>query len=356
VSAGGFAAFSDADWASGLDLNLIPAVRLDRELIPDMVSHGRDVVIHVTSIQRHFPQPVVAQRAAPLCIGIKVMKADKAGDLRWSVKFPADCSVCRVAPEPVTTAQNSRELCFHVFAPAAAISGIKLQIRPDPVRRMFVGEREVSIRKGIDEIAFDVPKMAASEMVPLFHTVIEQPGGRLRIQHADIQRRNGPYMNGRWPETEAQAVLNLEVATAEAIRTLGLDRFMQEHALCTFQIMGFDTNYPTYSPTTAHADAPPHCTCTCTGRPGLKSGQSITSTSGRMGYFLSRSPVCALKASRETKVAGHSDEVRLSMFIRRTTSYSIARRLRTEASSFWRRQTAPAILAPSEAVFAMASH
>lgn len=55
--AGGFAALSDDDWTRELDLNLMPAVRLDRALVPDMVSRGSGVVIHVTSIQRQLPLP-----------------------------------------------------------------------------------------------------------------------------------------------------------------------------------------------------------------------------------------------------------------------------------------------------------
>lgn len=55
--AGGFAALSDDDWTRELNLNLMPAVRLDRALVPDMVSRGSGVVIHVTSIQRQLPLP-----------------------------------------------------------------------------------------------------------------------------------------------------------------------------------------------------------------------------------------------------------------------------------------------------------
>lgn len=55
--AGGFAALSDEEWRSELDLNLMPAVRLDRELVPAMVAQGHGVVIHVTSIQRQLPLP-----------------------------------------------------------------------------------------------------------------------------------------------------------------------------------------------------------------------------------------------------------------------------------------------------------
>ncbi|GGE93198.1 SDR family oxidoreductase [Sphingomonas prati] len=56
---GGFGALGDAEWARAraLDLNLMPAVRLDRELVPDMVARGDGVVVHVTSIQRVLPLP-----------------------------------------------------------------------------------------------------------------------------------------------------------------------------------------------------------------------------------------------------------------------------------------------------------
>lgn len=55
--AGGFAALSDREWAKEIDLNLMPAVRLDRELVPAMAAQGSGVVIHVTSIQRELPLP-----------------------------------------------------------------------------------------------------------------------------------------------------------------------------------------------------------------------------------------------------------------------------------------------------------
>lgn len=55
--AGGFQALSDDEWRKELDLNLFPAVRLDRLLVPDMVVQGHGVVIHVSSIQRLLPLP-----------------------------------------------------------------------------------------------------------------------------------------------------------------------------------------------------------------------------------------------------------------------------------------------------------
>jgi NAD(P)-dependent dehydrogenase (short-subunit alcohol dehydrogenase family) len=54
---GGFAALTDVQWHKELYLNLFPAVRLDRQLVPDMVAQGSGVVIHVSSIQRSLPLP-----------------------------------------------------------------------------------------------------------------------------------------------------------------------------------------------------------------------------------------------------------------------------------------------------------
>lgn len=54
---GGFAALADSDWASELDLNLMPAVRIDRALLPSMIAQGAGFIIHVTSIQHELPLP-----------------------------------------------------------------------------------------------------------------------------------------------------------------------------------------------------------------------------------------------------------------------------------------------------------
>lgn len=54
---GGFELLDDALWREEFDLNLMPAVRVDRGLVPGMVSRGGGVVIHVTSIQGRLPLP-----------------------------------------------------------------------------------------------------------------------------------------------------------------------------------------------------------------------------------------------------------------------------------------------------------
>jgi NAD(P)-dependent dehydrogenase (short-subunit alcohol dehydrogenase family) len=55
--AGGFAALDDEEWFKELNLNLMPAVRLDRALLPSMIAQGSGVIVHVTSIQHVLPLP-----------------------------------------------------------------------------------------------------------------------------------------------------------------------------------------------------------------------------------------------------------------------------------------------------------
>ena len=55
--AGGFAVLDDEEWQKELNFNLLPAVRLDRALLPGMIEQGSGVIVHVTSIQRQMPLP-----------------------------------------------------------------------------------------------------------------------------------------------------------------------------------------------------------------------------------------------------------------------------------------------------------
>lgn len=57
AQAGGFAALDDEEWARELNLNLFPAVRIDRALLPSMIAQRSGVIVHVTSIQSRLPLP-----------------------------------------------------------------------------------------------------------------------------------------------------------------------------------------------------------------------------------------------------------------------------------------------------------
>ncbi|WP_030899163.1 oxidoreductase [Streptomyces sp. NRRL F-5126] len=54
----------DASWLADLEMNLLSAVRLDRALVPGMAERGSGVVMHVSSIASHLPQPAEASYAA----------------------------------------------------------------------------------------------------------------------------------------------------------------------------------------------------------------------------------------------------------------------------------------------------
>src|SRR2546427_6516659 len=63
---GGFAVLDEGEWHRALSQNLLPAVRLDRALLPKMLEHGSGVIVHITSIQRQLPlpEPTIAYAAA----------------------------------------------------------------------------------------------------------------------------------------------------------------------------------------------------------------------------------------------------------------------------------------------------
>jgi len=52
---GGVLALTDEDWLKEINLNLFPAVRLDRAFIPGMIKQGSGVIVHISSIQRRLP-------------------------------------------------------------------------------------------------------------------------------------------------------------------------------------------------------------------------------------------------------------------------------------------------------------
>jgi NAD(P)-dependent dehydrogenase (short-subunit alcohol dehydrogenase family) len=53
--AGGHAALTDEDWLAELQLNLLGAVRLDRALVPAMLTAGAGAIVHIGSIQSRLP-------------------------------------------------------------------------------------------------------------------------------------------------------------------------------------------------------------------------------------------------------------------------------------------------------------
>lgn len=96
--AGGYGALSDAEWAREFDLNLMPAVRLDRELLPAMTEQGAGVVVHVTSIQRLMPLPEATTAYAAAKAALSTYSKSLSKEVA-----PKGVRVVRVAPGWIET-------------------------------------------------------------------------------------------------------------------------------------------------------------------------------------------------------------------------------------------------------------
>ncbi|MEC9347573.1 MAG: SDR family oxidoreductase [Pseudomonadota bacterium] len=161
--AGGFAALTDAVWQAEIDLNLMPAVRIDRALLPSMLAQGSGVIIHVTSIQHRLPLPesTTAYAAAKAALstyskslskevtpkGVRVIRvspgwieteaavalaerlADQAGtDIAGGRRIIMDALGGTPLGRPATPAEVADLVVFLVSPRAGAISGTEIVI------------------------------------------------------------------------------------------------------------------------------------------------------------------------------------------------------------------------------------
>jgi hypothetical protein len=100
---GGFAALGEAEWQAELNLNLMPAVRLDRALVPGMVAQGAGVVVHVTSIQRTLPLPEATTGYAAAKAALSVYSKSLSKEVA-----PRGVRVVRVSPGWIVTEASIR--------------------------------------------------------------------------------------------------------------------------------------------------------------------------------------------------------------------------------------------------------
>lgn len=100
---GGFAALGEAEWQAELNLNLMPAIRLDRALLPGMVAQGAGAVIHVTSIQRLMPLPEATTGYAAAKAALSVYSKSLSKEVS-----PKGVRVLRVAPGWIATDASIR--------------------------------------------------------------------------------------------------------------------------------------------------------------------------------------------------------------------------------------------------------
>jgi hypothetical protein len=100
---GGFAALGEAEWQAELNLNLMPAVRLDRALVPGMAAQGAGVVVHVTSIQRVLPLPEATTGYAAAKAALSVYSKSLSKEVA-----PRGVRVVRVSPGWIATDASIR--------------------------------------------------------------------------------------------------------------------------------------------------------------------------------------------------------------------------------------------------------
>ena len=221
-------------------------------------------------------------------LGVRVLKAPGAGELKWTAELPPECLDCQLILTEYAAGQNAKEFYFHAWVPAGKrLNGpIRVRVDPSKVRGVLVsytdtemgkrgyasdrsrmnGLANVKFSKSSGAITFDVPTTLQGVSMPpddlgdvtQYYTYIETPGVYIRIGHADLQRRAGPYATGPWPAKQAAAAINLEFATREAISALELEKALPRLGVSTIMLMNFDTNYPTLGPDEAHEDWPPH--------------------------------------------------------------------------------------------------
>ncbi|AKM04079.1 SDR family oxidoreductase [Burkholderia pyrrocinia] len=120
--AGGFRVLDDDEWNKALNLNLFPAVRIDRALLPSMLEQRSGVIIHVTSIQRQLPLPeaTIAYAAAKAALsnyskalskevspkGVRVVRVSPG----WVETEAAENLVARIAGQNGTDMDGARKV------------------------------------------------------------------------------------------------------------------------------------------------------------------------------------------------------------------------------------------------------
>lgn len=100
---GGFAALTDAEWDRELALNLFPAIRLDRALVPSMTEYGSGVVVHVSSIQRLLPLPEATTAYAAAKSALSTYSKSLSKEVA-----PKGVRVVRVSPGWIETEASTR--------------------------------------------------------------------------------------------------------------------------------------------------------------------------------------------------------------------------------------------------------
>lgn len=159
--------------------------------------------------------------------------------------FQLDDPVCRVA--------NLRETILPVCVPRERPTDLRFET-DGAARRVLLGTADLPFATEDGGLVVSLPPLATGHhRTADLHTLIDYPGVRLRVEHADPLRRSGRYAFGDFPLPAHRAAVTVEFALLEAVRRLGLDRAIGLGPFGPILLMGFDTNTPC-----GHEDFPPH--------------------------------------------------------------------------------------------------
>ncbi|WP_426754747.1 SDR family oxidoreductase [Myxococcus sp. Y35] len=152
---GGFAALGEDEWQKELNLNLMPAVRLDRALLPSMLAQRAGVIVHVTSIQRELPLPESTTAYAAAKAALSTYSKSLSKEVA-----PKGVRVVRVSPGWVET-----EASVHLAERLAAQAGTDYEGGKQIIMESLGGiplGRPAKPREVADLIAFVVSPRAGS--------------------------------------------------------------------------------------------------------------------------------------------------------------------------------------------------
>tara|TARA_R110002020_G_scaffold21095_13_gene71668 strand:+ start:2121 stop:2903 length:783 start_codon:yes stop_codon:yes gene_type:complete len=153
--AGGYAALDDAEWRREFDLNLFPAIRLDRALIPGMIAQGSGVVIHVTSIQSRLPLPEATTAYAAAKAALSTYSKSLSKEIS-----PKGVRVVRVSPGWIAS-EGSKGLAERLAKEAGTDFAGGMQIIMDSLGGIPLG-RPAEPEEIANLIAFLASERAAS--------------------------------------------------------------------------------------------------------------------------------------------------------------------------------------------------
>lgn len=152
---GGFAALGEDEWQKELNLNLMPAVRLDRALLPSILAQGAGVIVHVTSIQRELPLPEATTAYAAAKAALSTYSKSLSKEVA-----PKGVRVVRVSPGWVET-----EASVHLAERLAEQTGTDYEGGKQLIMKSLGGiplGRPAKPREVADLIAFVVSPRAGS--------------------------------------------------------------------------------------------------------------------------------------------------------------------------------------------------